>query len=86
MPLAVEVLRALKASGIETHLICTDSAARTLSLETNLALEDLQGLSHTVYDNRNIGCRSSQRQLSHGRYDRCSMQYENLSGDSQRVQ
>ena len=54
MPLAVEVLRALKASGIETHLICTDSAARTLSLETNLALEDLQGLSHTVYDNRNI--------------------------------
>lgn len=55
MPLAVEVLRALKASGIETHLICTDSAARTLSLETNLALEDLQGISHTVYDNRNIG-------------------------------
>ncbi len=55
MPLAVEVLRALKASRIETHLICTDSAARTLSLETNLTLEDLQGLSHTVYDNRNIG-------------------------------
>lgn len=34
--------------------VWTDSAARTLSLETNLTLEDLQGLSHTVYDNRNI--------------------------------
>lgn len=55
MPLAVEVLRAFKASEIETHVICTDSGAKTLSLETGLTLKDLQNLSHTLYDNHNIG-------------------------------
>ena len=43
MPIAVELLRALKVSQTEVHLICTDSAVKTLSL------------ADAVYDSHNIG-------------------------------
>lgn len=55
MPIAVELLKALKKSEAEIHLLCTDSAIKTLSLETDLCFKDLQNMAHTVYDNHNIG-------------------------------
>ncbi|MBS7008792.1 UbiX family flavin prenyltransferase [Anaerostipes sp.] len=55
MPIAAKLLQTLKAAGIETHLIYTDSAAKTFSIETGLPLEEFCSLAHTVYDNRDIG-------------------------------
>lgn len=55
MPIAVELLRALKVSQTEVHLICTDSAVKTLSLETDNPINEIQSLADAVYDSHNIG-------------------------------
>ena len=56
IPVAVEVLRQLKnMSDIETHLVYTESAERTITFETELSLMQIRGLAYIVYDNSNIG-------------------------------
>lgn len=56
IPVAVEVLRQLKnMSDIETHLVYTESAERTITFETELSLMQIRGLADIVYDNSNIG-------------------------------
>ena len=56
IPVAVEVLRQLKnMSDIETHLVYTESAERTITFETELSLMQIRGLAEIVYDNSNIG-------------------------------
>ncbi len=56
IPVAVEVLRQLKnMSDIETHLVYTESAERTIPFETELSLMQIRGLADIVYDNSNIG-------------------------------
>lgn len=43
-------LQALRAAGdVETHLVVTDSARRTIQLETDLAVEDFEKLADVVY-------------------------------------
>lgn len=57
---AMNLLRALKATGkVNTHLIMSDWAKKNLEIETEYALEDMEGLATTVYDNKNLGARIS---------------------------
>lgn len=55
-PIAIELLKALQSiSDVETHLIYTYGAERTLLQETNYSLKEIEELADVVYDNHNIG-------------------------------
>jgi len=57
---AMNLLRALKETGkVNTHLIMSDWAKENLRIETDYSLEDMEGLATVVYDNRNLGARTS---------------------------
>ena len=49
-----EVLKALRAADVETHLVVTEAAVRTLACETSLRLEDLTALVNVSYDYRDM--------------------------------
>jgi 4-hydroxy-3-polyprenylbenzoate decarboxylase len=51
----VELLRALARSGVETHLIVSDSGKRTLGIETDLSMQEVQGLASVTHDWRDVG-------------------------------
>ncbi len=51
----VRVLEALRASGIETHLVMTKSAETTLAYETGLKVADVHALADLVHPNSDIG-------------------------------
>jgi 4-hydroxy-3-polyprenylbenzoate decarboxylase len=51
----IEALKALKALGIETHLVVTQSAKVTLSQETTLKTAELTDLADVNYANADIG-------------------------------
>ncbi len=51
----VELLRALQALGIPTHLILSESGIRTLALETDCSLEQVRALATQVHNNKDIG-------------------------------
>lgn len=55
VPVAVEILRQLRHSEMETHLVYTRGAEMTLSQETTLTREELNAMADVVYDNANIG-------------------------------
>lgn len=50
---ALEVLRPI--ADIETHLILSPSAARTIAEETDLAIEDVRALGDRVYNYKDVG-------------------------------
>jgi len=50
----IRTLEALKDAGVETHLVLSTGAYRTIKLETDRTLEDVRGLAHTVHDPRNL--------------------------------
>ncbi len=50
----VEILRALKTLEVPTHLIITEAGARTLILETEIALAEIKALADVVHSNRDI--------------------------------
>ena len=41
-------------AGVETHLVMSQAARQTLSLETDLSLRDVQALADVVHDARDI--------------------------------
>ena len=49
-----ELLRALCAGDVETHLVVTEAAVQTLACETSLRLEDLTALANVTYDCRDM--------------------------------
>lgn len=51
----VELLKALKQLGIETHLIMSESGARNIALETDKTLEEVRDLASVVYSNKDMG-------------------------------
>lgn len=55
IPIAVEILRRLRKSCVETHLVYTRGAEMTLRQETDLLVEGLEAMADVVYENRNIG-------------------------------
>ncbi|HBL5409101.1 TPA: UbiX family flavin prenyltransferase [Enterobacter hormaechei] len=44
----------LDVAGVETHLVMSQAARQTLSLETDLSLRDVQALADVVHDARDI--------------------------------
>ena len=51
----IRILQTLQGSGIETHLVMTDSARITLAAESDLAAHDVEALASVVHKVRNIG-------------------------------
>jgi flavin prenyltransferase len=46
---AYRALQALQNAGVETHLVLSRQAARTIELETDKSVRDFEALAHTVY-------------------------------------
>ena len=51
----VELLRALKVLGHETHLIMSEAALMTLAIETQYSADEVKALADVVYSNKDIG-------------------------------
>ena len=51
----IRILQALQGSGIETHLVMSDSARITLAAETDMGTADVEALASKVHHARNIG-------------------------------
>jgi len=51
----VRALQALSASGVETHLVVTQSALRNFAMESEYTLESLSSLASVTYDVDDIG-------------------------------
>ena len=54
-PLAVELLKALKPTKYETHLIITPGGWRTIEEETTVSVEEVFALADVVHDINDIG-------------------------------
>jgi len=54
-PLAIELLKALKQTKFETHLIVTPGGWRTIAEETSFSTEDVCALADVVHDVNNVG-------------------------------
>lgn len=51
----IRMLQTLKAIKIESHLVLTDSAKKTIELETSFSVKQVERLADYVYDNDDIG-------------------------------
>lgn len=51
----VELLKALQATDVETHLILSESAGRNLAIETNHSIKQVRALADVVYNNKDVG-------------------------------
>jgi 4-hydroxy-3-polyprenylbenzoate decarboxylase len=51
----IRTLQTLKACQIESHLVLTDSAKRTIEMETTFTVKEVENLADYVHDNRDIG-------------------------------
>ena len=51
----IRTLQTLRACQVETHLVLTDSAKRTIEMETTFAVRDVEKMADYVHDNRDIG-------------------------------
>ena len=51
----IRMLQALKVCQVETHLVLTDSAKRTIDTETPFSVKEVEKLADYVHDNRDIG-------------------------------
>ncbi|AET66565.1 polyprenyl p-hydroxybenzoate/phenylacrylic acid decarboxylase [Desulfosporosinus orientis DSM 765] len=57
---AVHLLKALKEiPEVNTHLIMSEWAKENLKIETSYSLDDIESLATVVYDNRNLGAKTS---------------------------
>lgn len=54
-PIAVELLRALRDTGLESHLIISRGGEFTIRQEVDSSLEEVCALANVVYDNNDIG-------------------------------
>ena len=52
---AVRMLEVLKHSAVETHLIVSNAAEKTIQLETDFQVDYVKSLADTVYDIDNVG-------------------------------
>jgi flavin prenyltransferase len=51
----VKLLEALRAAGVETHLVITQSAVKNLDIETEYSVQSLESLADVIYDVDDIG-------------------------------
>lgn len=54
-PLAIEVLKALKETHMESHLMITKGGELTIEQECDITVEEVKNLADAVYDNTNVG-------------------------------
>jgi len=50
----IRTLEALKAAGVETHLVISDGARRTIPIEARRDVEEVAALATVVYDNHDL--------------------------------
>jgi 4-hydroxy-3-polyprenylbenzoate decarboxylase len=50
----IRTLEALKQAGVETHLVVSDGARRTIALETRWTVEKVESLASVAYDNHDL--------------------------------
>ena len=50
----IRTLEALKEAGVETHLVVSDGAKRTIPLESRWKIADIEKLAAFVYDNHDL--------------------------------
>lgn len=50
----VRTLEVLRRLGVETHLILSEGAVRTIALETDYAVEDVVAMASAVHDSRDL--------------------------------
>jgi 4-hydroxy-3-polyprenylbenzoate decarboxylase len=51
----IRILQVLQGSGIETHLVMSDSARLTLTAEMSLSLSQVEEMASVVHNHKNIG-------------------------------
>ncbi|MDD3653625.1 MAG: UbiX family flavin prenyltransferase [Desulfotomaculaceae bacterium] len=51
----IRLLETLRQCQVETHLVISKSAGRTINLETNYKLHEVESLADFVYDNADVG-------------------------------
>lgn len=51
----IRMLQTLRACQVETHLVLTDSAKKTIEMETTFAVKEVERMADYVHDNRDIG-------------------------------
>jgi len=61
----IRILEVLKKAEVETHLVMSDSAKRTLSYETDYRVEDVLSLASIVHDISNVGAAISSGSFKH---------------------
>lgn len=50
----IRTLEVLKEAGVETHLVVSDGARRTIPLEARRKVEEIEALAAVVYDNHDL--------------------------------
>jgi len=50
----IRTLQALKEAGVETHLVVSDGARRTIPLESDWTVDKIEALATVVYDNHEL--------------------------------
>ena len=51
----IRLLEVLADTDIEAHLVISDAARKTISLETSWSVDEVVSLAHTCYDTRDVG-------------------------------
>jgi 4-hydroxy-3-polyprenylbenzoate decarboxylase len=51
----IRLLEVLSKSDVETHLVITEAAQKTILMETSLKVEDVKSLAKVSYDIKNLG-------------------------------
>lgn len=51
----LRILQVLQRAGVETHLVMSDAAKRTIAYETDYGIDAVKGMAAHVHDNSDIG-------------------------------
>ncbi|HJV25788.1 MAG TPA: UbiX family flavin prenyltransferase [Aromatoleum sp.] len=61
----IRILEALKHAGVETDLVMSDSAKRTIAYETDYSINDVKRLASCVHDNNDVGASIASGSFKH---------------------
>lgn len=61
----IRILEVLKKAGVETHLVMSDSAKRTIVYETDYSVNDVKGLATRTHDINDVGAAISSGSFRH---------------------
>lgn len=61
----IRLLETLRQCQVETHLVISKSAERTINLETNYKLHEVEALADFIYDNADVGASVASGSFKH---------------------